>query len=124
SRYSLTIPRWLFTSTIQRSKPRKPHHSRGRNPQSQVCVLGERWIDLLIGDRLAIEIDGAAKYTQDMSPGEVARRVDADRVRDAFLEALGYHVIRLSYRMIVFDWPATLAMIQAVIERGDHLSRR
>jgi hypothetical protein len=31
SRYSLTIPRWLFTSTIQRSKPGKPHHSRGRN---------------------------------------------------------------------------------------------
>ncbi|CAN5299424.1 hypothetical protein BH09ACT2_BH09ACT2_04230 [soil metagenome] len=98
--------------------------SAGITSQSQVCVLGERWIDLLIGDRLAIEIDGAAKYTQDMSPGEVARRVHADRARDAFLEALGYHVIRLSYRMIVFDWPATLAMIQAVIERGDHLSRR
>jgi very-short-patch-repair endonuclease len=98
--------------------------SAGITSQSQVCVLGERWIDLFIGDRLAIEIDGAAKYTQDMSPGKVARRVDADRVRDAFLEALGYHVIRLSYRMIVFDWPATLAMIQAVIERGDHLSRR
>jgi very-short-patch-repair endonuclease len=91
---------------------------------TQVCVMDERWIDLLIGDRLAIEIDGAGKYTQDMSPGEVARRMDADRVRDAFLEALGYHVIRISYRMIVFDWPATLAMIQAVIDRGDHLSRR
>lgn len=92
--------------------------------QTQVSVLGERWIDLLIGDRLALEIDGAGKYTQDMTPAEVARRMNADRVRDAFLEALGYHVIRLSYRMIVFDWPATLAMIQAVMDRGDHLARR
>ncbi|MES2094746.1 MAG: type IV toxin-antitoxin system AbiEi family antitoxin domain-containing protein [Actinomycetota bacterium] len=92
--------------------------------QTQVCVLGERWIDLLIGDRLALEIDGAGKYTQDMSPVEVARRMDADRVRDAFLEALGYHVIRLSYRMVVFDWPATLSMILAIIDRGDHLARR
>lgn len=96
----------------------------GVSARTQVCVPNERWIDLLIGDRLAIEIDGAGKYTKDMSPGEVARRMDADRTRDAFLEALGFHVIRLSYRMVMFDWPATLAMIMAVIERGDHLARR
>lgn len=89
----------------------------------QVPVLGERWIDLVVGDRLALEIDGAGKYTNDMTPGAVAKRVDADRQRDAFLEALGYHVIRLSYRMVVSDWPATLSMIAAVMERGDHLTR-
>jgi very-short-patch-repair endonuclease len=89
----------------------------------QVPVLGERWIDLLIGDRLALEIDGAGKYTEDMTPEEVARRVNADRLRDAFLEALGYHVIRISYFMVMFDWPATLSMIQAVMDRGEHLSR-
>jgi very-short-patch-repair endonuclease len=89
----------------------------------QVCVLSERWIDLLVGDRLALEIDGASKYTEDMTAGEVARRMNADRQRDAFLEALGYHVIRISYFMILFDWEATLSMIQAVIARGDHLAR-
>ncbi|WP_394768340.1 type IV toxin-antitoxin system AbiEi family antitoxin domain-containing protein [Lacisediminihabitans sp.] len=89
----------------------------------QVPVLGERWIDLLIGDCLAIEVDGAGKYTQDMTPAEVAKTMNADRLRDAFLEALGYHVIRISYFMVMFDWPATLSMIQAVIERGGHLSR-
>ena len=31
-RFSLTITRWLFTSTIRRSEPGKPNHSRGRNP--------------------------------------------------------------------------------------------
>lgn len=90
----------------------------------QVPVLGERWIDLLIGDRLAIEVDGAAKYTQDMTPAQVAKTMNADRLRDAFLEALGYHVIRISYFMVMFDWPATLSMIQAVMARGEHLSRR
>jgi len=90
--------------------------------QLQVGVLGERWIDILIGDRLAIELDGASKY-QGLPDAEIARRVDSDRVRDAFLEALGYHVIRLSYRMVVDDWPATLSLIQAVMDRGDHLRR-
>jgi very-short-patch-repair endonuclease len=89
----------------------------------QVPVLSERRIDLLIGDRLALEIDGAGKYTEDMSAGEVARRMNADRLRDAFLEALGFHVIRISYFMVMFDWEATLSMIKAVIARGDHLAR-
>jgi len=29
-RFSLTITRWLFTSTIRRSEPGKSHHSPGR----------------------------------------------------------------------------------------------
>ncbi len=92
----------------------------GIETQLQVPVLHERWIDLLIGDRLALEVDGAGKYSRDMTPQAVARRVNSDRQRDAFLEALGYHVIRISYVMIMFDWPATLSMIQAVMDRGEH----
>ncbi|MEY2848160.1 MAG: hypothetical protein RI885_825, partial [Actinomycetota bacterium] len=82
----------------------------------QVNVLDERWIDLVVGDRIAIECDGKGKY-------ERGATVHADRQRDAFLEAVGYHVIRLSYAMIIHDWDATLSMILAVIERRDHLSR-
>jgi len=91
--------------------------------QIQVPVLGERRIDLLIGDRLALEVNGVGKYLQDLSPGEVARRIEADQQRDAFLEALGFHVIRISYYMVVHDWDATLSMILAVMARGDHLHR-
>ena len=82
----------------------------------QVNVLDERWIDLLIGDRLAIECDGKGKY-------ENGATVDKDRKRDAFLEALGYHVIRLSYAMVLYDWDATLSMIMAIVDRGDHIAR-
>jgi very-short-patch-repair endonuclease len=91
--------------------------------RTQVGVLDERWIDLLIGDRLALEIDGAGKYSEDLTPEAVARKVNKDRLRDAYLEALGYHVIRLSYWMVVFDWPATLDLILAVMERNEHLAR-
>ncbi|MBK4346736.1 endonuclease domain-containing protein [Lacisediminihabitans changchengi] len=95
----------------------------GISTELQVAVLGERWIDLLIGDCLALELDGAGKY-QGLSDAEIARKVHGDRDRDSFLEALGYHVIRISYRMVIDDWPATLAMIQAVMDRGDHLHSR
>jgi very-short-patch-repair endonuclease len=84
----------------------------------QVGVLAERWIDILIGDCLALELDGAGKYRT----GGATK--DKDSRRDAFLEALGFHVIRISYSMVLYDWDATLAMILAVMDRGDHLARR
>lgn len=34
-RFSLTITRWLLTSTIRRSEPGEPHHPRGRNPKTR-----------------------------------------------------------------------------------------
>lgn len=98
-------------------------HRAGIDLQIQVDVLGERRIDGVIGDRLAIEVDGMEKYLNAGDPEAVRRAILDDRERDAFLEALGYHVIRLTYWMIVFDWPATLALIQTLIERGDHLAR-
>ncbi len=91
--------------------------------QIQVPILNERWLDILIGERLALEIDGAAKYSTLMTPEAVAKVVRAERARDAFLEGLGLHVLRVSYAMVVFDWPATLDMIRAVMARGDHLAR-
>lgn len=90
----------------------------GISVQLQVGVLGERWIDILIGDCLALELDGVEKYRTGGATKE------KDTLRDAFLEALGFHVIRLSYAMVLHDWEATLAMIRAVMDRGEHLSRR
>ena len=34
--FSLTSTRWRFTSSIRRSEPGKPNHSRGRNPGAQL----------------------------------------------------------------------------------------
>lgn len=70
-------------------------------------------VDLLIGDRLVIECDGRAHHSD-------AAAYEADRARDRMLAALGYHVIRLSYRQIVDDWPRVCADIAAIVRRGGH----
>lgn len=81
----------------------------------QQRIPGVGRADIAIGDRLLIEVDGA----------EFHAGVEAfarDRRRDLDLAALGYRVIRLSYVQVVDDWPATLAAILAVIDRGEHLT--
>lgn len=95
----------------------------GIRTQIQVKVLDERWIDLLIGDRLALEIDGRGKYLKDPRPSAIVHRFEEEKHRDAFLFALGYIVIHVTYEMLMDDWEATLSMILAVMARGDHLHR-
>ncbi|WP_232531663.1 DUF559 domain-containing protein [Microbacterium halophytorum] len=75
--------------------------------------MGHR-VDLLIGERLLLQIDGA-------------HHVDAQRRRDiehdAALRLAGYHVIRVDYVQIVSDWPRTQDAILGAIARGLHLAR-
>jgi very-short-patch-repair endonuclease len=93
--------------------------------QLQVAVLSERWIDMVVGDRLALEIDGRGKYLNGTGgdPLKILRKFEAEKKRDAHLASLGYLVLHLTYEMVVYDWPGCLALIQAVMERGDHLHR-
>ena len=73
---------------------------------------GVRRVDLLIGDRLVIELDGRAFHS-----GEDFER---DRRQDLELALRGYVVIRLSYRMVVHDWDATHRAVVEVVARGLH----
>lgn len=120
-RYLPESSRWMVTASSDavgeyvESVTRVKLLLAGVSSLVQVNVLDERWIDLLVGDRLALECDGRGKY-------ERGATVTSDRQRDAFLEALGYHVIRLSYAMVMHDWEATLSMILAVMERRHHLA--
>jgi very-short-patch-repair endonuclease len=93
--------------------------------QLQVAVLGERWIDIVIGDRLALEIDGRGKYLErtDGNPAKIVKKFEAEKKRDAHLVSLGYIVIHLTYEMVIYDWPGCLALIETVMARGDHLHR-
>lgn len=70
--------------------------------------------DILIGDRLLVELDGAAHHA-----GLVEFR--ADRERDAWLTAQGYLVVRFTYDQVVNRWNEVAAVIQLVMRRGDHL---
>ena len=81
--------------------------------RTQVSILGIARVDLLIGDRLIIEVDGDEWHS---SPAARER----DRRKTAALVALGYVVFRVGYRRVMFDWPGFEAEVLAVIRRRDH----
>lgn len=87
---------------------------RARNirHREQVEIEGIGWVDLLVGDRLIIEVDGSRHHT--------GLEFELDRRRDFELAMRGYLVLRLSYRMVVDDWEVTSRGLLALIARGEH----
>lgn len=79
----------------------------------QAWIAGHR-VDLLIGERLVLQIDGGT---------HVGRQRDEDIRHDAQLKLMGYHVIRVSYRQVVEDWPAVQAAIMRAVAQGLHRAR-
>ncbi|MFD3443187.1 endonuclease domain-containing protein [Microbacteriaceae bacterium 4G12] len=63
-----------------------------------------------------MELDGSEHHT-----GPDA--FEADRRRDAALNALGYRVLRFSYRQVTQDWATVETTILRLIARGAHLVR-
>ena len=92
------------TETLVRLRLRR----RGVRVRTQVVVQGIGRVDLLVGERLVIEVDSRAHHT-----GE--ERYRADRARDLALMARGFLVIRLTYEQVMFDWPATEALVLDVV---------
>ncbi|CAN5547821.1 hypothetical protein BH10ACT6_BH10ACT6_14760 [soil metagenome] len=86
---------------------------RGHHPRRQVWIPGVGRVDFLIGERLVVEIDGE-QYHSD------SRAFEADRRRDALLSAMGYRVLRFSFRQVMKRWPEVEAAVRAAIARGDH----
>lgn len=80
---------------------------------SQVWVAPGIRVDLMIGERLIVEVDGREHHSDPVA-------FERDRVRDARLSALGYRVLRFSYNQVMFDWPLVEASILAATARGDH----
>jgi very-short-patch-repair endonuclease len=80
-------------------------------PQHRITGVGE--VDLLIGDRLVIELDGG---THD-SPKQRRRDVR----RDAAAVALGYLVLRFDYDQVVRCWQDVESAVLAVIDKGLHV---
>ncbi|MFE6964528.1 endonuclease domain-containing protein [Agromyces sp. NPDC057679] len=88
----------------------RTHRIRHR---SQVRIAGVGRVDLLVGDRLVIEVDGSQFHSGD-------DEFESDRRRDFELAIRGYLVLRLSYRMVTSHWDATSEHLLAVIARGEH----
>ncbi|MFT4051705.1 MAG: DUF559 domain-containing protein [Microbacterium sp.] len=81
----------------------------------QQVVRAARPVDLLVGDRLVIQVDG---YEFQSS----AKRRASDIAHDAELRLWGYTVVRLSDHQAVRQWPATERMLRTTIARGLHLA--
>ncbi len=87
----------------------------GFEPRLQVTIRGVGRVDMIIGERLVIEVDGYAYHSD-------PEAFEADRRRDARLSARGYRVLRFSYKQIMQHWSEVRAAITAAVARGDHLA--
>lgn len=81
--------------------------------RSQVVVPGIGRVDLLVGDRLIVELDGALWHDD---PAAFER----DRSRDRRLLARGYLVLRATYRQVMFDLDAVVGQVQELVRRREH----
>lgn len=91
---------------------------RRRNVRVRPQVwIDRRRVDLIVGDLLVIECDGAEHHASWTAQA-------ADRERDRALTAAGYVVVRLTYRQVVHEWPAVERDLLAMIRRGVHRAPR
>lgn len=81
--------------------------------RSQWLVEGVGWVDLLVGDRLIVELDSRLHHTDRAS-------YEKDRARDLDLVARGYLVVRVTYRQVMESWATVEAAILAITRRGEH----
>ena len=87
----------------------------GIHAQLQVRIPGVGRIDLLVGTRLVIEVDGRRFH-------ETEEAFERDRDRDARLSIRGYRVLRFTYKQVTERWSQVKAAILAAMARGDHLA--
>jgi very-short-patch-repair endonuclease len=83
----------------------------GLDLRAQVRIPGVGRVDLVVGERLVIELDGW-EFHRDRE------QFEEDRRRDAALAALGYVVLRFTYRQITREWSRVRAAVLALEPLG------
>lgn len=79
----------------------------------QQIMLDGRPVDVLIGERLIVQLDGFAHH------GEAVQR-RRDIRGDAQLVLRGYTILRFDYQQVLFDWAYVESTIAAAIAQGLH----
>ena len=85
-------------------------------PMRQQVVLLGRPVDLLIGERLVIQVDGFAHHSSSAQRSK-------DVAFDAELTLLGYTVFRFTYAQVMHDWDTVERTIARASATGAHLAR-
>lgn len=88
----------------------------GIDVRTQQGVVSVGRVDLLLGERLIVEVDGAENHAG-------ADQRHRDLVRDAHAAAWGFVTLRFDYAMVVHDWPTVELALRAHIDRGLHRAR-
>ncbi len=81
--------------------------------RQQVYVHGHV-VDVLIGTRLIVQIDGFAHHSD-------AQQRRSDIRHDAELSLLGYTVLRFDYAQIMFEWAFVESIVLSAVAQGRHL---
>ena len=84
-------------------------------PIRQQIVLAGARVDILIGERLVIQIDGYAFHSSS------AQRT-RDVTHDAELRLRGYTVLRFTYAQVIHDWLSVERAITRALAAGAHLA--
>lgn len=87
----------------------------GIRVRTQVAIARVGRVDVLIGDRLVLELDSRSHHLGD--------RYELDRHRDLELFSQGFTVLRVSYRRVMYEWDSVEEAILLAVRRGDHLRR-
>ncbi|NDZ93588.1 DUF559 domain-containing protein [Streptomyces sp. SID6673] len=89
----------------------------GMRVRVQHRITGVGRVDLLVGDRLIIEIDSVEYH--DRSP----EQIEKDRRRDEEAARLGYVTLRFSYRRVVNEWAQAEATVLDLVRRREHVKQ-
>lgn len=78
--------------------------------QVQIVEVGR--VDVLVGDRLILELDGREHH--------LGEQFERDRGRDLRATGRGYLPLRVSYRQVLYEWHAIEQAILQLVRRGEH----
>lgn len=81
--------------------------------RTQYEIAGVGRVDLLIGDRLVVEVDSKEHHTS-------LRAYESDRARDRRLRMLGYEPFRVTYDAVMYRWDELEREILTIVRRGAH----
>jgi very-short-patch-repair endonuclease len=89
--------------------------SLGIRVRTQVRIRSVGRVDVLIGDRLVLELDSRAHH--------LGSGYESDRQRDLELFRQGFIVLRVSYYTVLHHGQTVQDAILLAVRRGDHLRR-
>ncbi|MGK2308919.1 endonuclease domain-containing protein [Cutibacterium sp. V947] len=81
--------------------------------RTQVSINDVGRVDMLVGDRLVIEVDSVAHHTD-------LAAYSNDRRRDLELVSRGYIVVRIPWHQVMYDWDRVEPRILEIVSAGDH----